>query len=133
MKPPCVRYRVPGTISRLNIIEGQVVGAGIPELRVIEDVEYLHPKLQGNTLRELGFLHEREVDLPGVQRPNETVRSVAKSAYEATCAGAYTIARVVSTRRIKGRRGKGRWIDGQRMVLHPPGKNNGTPGTKSGL
>src|SRR5882757_6201483 len=66
LKHPSVGYRVSRTIGRLNIIEGKIVGAGIPELRVIEDVEYLHPKLQGNALSKLGFLHECEVYLPGV-------------------------------------------------------------------
>jgi hypothetical protein len=66
-----VGYWVPGAIWRLLIVEGKIVRARVAELSVIEDVEHLHAELGGDTLCYFGRLHQRHVDLPRVERPNQ--------------------------------------------------------------
>ena len=102
----------PRVVCRRDIVKSQIVRAGISKLCVIEDIEYLYTKLQGNSLGELGFLHERQVDLPGVQRPDETVRSVAKSTDESARIDTQSRGWVGNAGRIKWRRSKGRRVNG---------------------
>jgi hypothetical protein len=127
---PFVGYRVPPAIHRLLIIEGKIIKVRVTKLGVIEDVEQLHAELGGNTLSYFSLLGESYIDLPGVERPDEAVGSVAKSAYESTSVGAYTSAWVVRTRRFKRRRGERGRIDRDRLIVYPSRQKQGNARNK---
>src|SRR5579863_3891057 len=58
-------------------------GARVAELNMVQDVEYLRPKLHGNTFGEFGCFHQRQIDLPAIQSADEAVRRISKTSEEA--------------------------------------------------
>ena len=73
----------------------------------------------------LVFFGQRHIDLPGVERPDEAVGSVTKSAYESM--KCWCIRRCLDrrTRRIKRRRGERSRIDRDRMIVYPSRQEQG--------
>jgi len=108
---PLVGYVVPLAVCRLLIIEGKIVKARVTVLRVIEDIEQLHAELGRNPFSYPHLLGECHVDLPRIQRPDETVGSISKSAYESAGVGADSVAGIVSTGRVERWRCEGGRID----------------------
>ncbi len=99
------------------------------------------PNSIGNALGQFGFLHQCEVDLPGVERPNQAVRRGAKSAQQATGEWAdvavYRAVGVVDDlcdcpARIKRRRGKRSRVDLKGVVRRSSAQQYRHAGDKVG-
>ena len=131
LKDPVVEYRIALTIRCLGVIESQVVGIWIAKLNVIKDVEHLYAKFHRYTLCQFGFLGQCQVNLPDVERANQAVRRVSKSAYKAAGVDAVP-AGVSDAGWIERRRGEGSGIDGKCVVLHPSRQKNWNSGNQIG-
>ena len=64
---PCIWNRVPIAIGGLRVVKCEIVGVGITELHVIEDIEELYAKLHCYPLRNVRFFQQCKVNLPGVE------------------------------------------------------------------
>src|SRR5579862_1906410 len=114
---PLVGYRISRVIGRLRIVESYVVWIRIAILGVIEDVEYLSANLHRQAFCQPGFLGQRQVNLPNIQRPNQSVRSIAETADKTAGVDAIP-ARVSHSSWIERGRGEGRRIDRERVIVH---------------
>src|SRR5208282_1085819 len=50
----------------------------VAELHVIEDVEELDAEFEAEAFRKLRFLHQRHIDLPGVEGTDDAVAGISK-------------------------------------------------------
>src|ERR1700693_439949 len=87
---------------------------------MIKNIEGLHSELPGQPFSQFGLFHERKVNLPGVERPNEAIRRAAESAHQPAGQAAYWVATVVKPSDyptwIERRRGERRGINLQ--IVH---------------
>ena len=71
------RYEISVGIDALGEVQRQVIG--IAQLYVVKNIEDLYAELHREAFGELGIFHQRRIDLPGVQRPDDAVARVAKA------------------------------------------------------
>src|SRR5579872_929465 len=74
----CGSHQVARALPR-RIHKGEIARVWIAKLNMVEDVEGLDSEFHANAFSELGFLGEREINLPGIQGPDQAVRFVAEA------------------------------------------------------